>query len=61
MYHIREQFGQFSASQTPDGGLGDSLDVVSQHLTVTLGASLSESLSSFTTSSHVAVISVTDD
>ena len=47
--------------QTADGGLGDALDVVSQHLTVTLGASLSESLSSFTTSSHVAVISVTDD
>jgi len=26
--------------QTPDGGLGDALDVISQHLTVTLGASL---------------------
>ena len=43
-----------TASQTPDGRLGDSLDVVSQHLTVTLGASLSESLSSFATSGHVA-------
>merc|ERR1719192_2629303 len=32
--------------QTADGGLGDALDVVSQHLTVTLGASLSESLAS---------------
>ena len=27
--------------QTPDGGLGDALDVIPQHLTVTLGASLS--------------------
>ena len=57
----RDTLDSSTASQTPDGGLGDSLDVVSQHLTVTLGASLSESLSSFTTSSHVAVISVTDD
>ena len=35
--------------QTADGGLGDALDVVPQHLTVTLGASLSQSLASFTT------------
>ena len=47
--------------QPSDGGLGDALDVVSQHLTVTLGASLSQSLSSFATSGHVAVLSVTDD
>ena len=40
--------------QTADGGLGDALDVVPQHLTVTLGASLSESLASFATSGHVA-------
>ena len=39
--------------QTADGGLGDALDVVSQHLTVTLGASLSQSLASLSTSSHV--------
>ena len=57
----RDTLDSSTASQTPDGGLGDSLDVVSQHLTVTLGASLSESLSSFATSSHVAAVSVTDD
>ena len=39
--------------QTADGGLGDALDVVPQHLTVTLGASLSQSLASLSTSSHV--------
>ena len=44
-----------TASQTSDGRLGDTLDVVSQHLTVTLGASLSKSLSSLSTSSHLAV------
>ena len=42
-----------TAGQPPDGGLGDTLDVVTENLPVTLGASLSESLSSFTTSSHV--------
>ena len=47
--------------QPPDGGLGDALDVVSQHLPVTLSASLSQSLSSFATSGHVAGVSVTDD
>ena len=50
----RDTLDSSTASQTPDGRLGDSLDVVSQHLTVTLGASLSESLSSFATSGHVA-------
>ncbi len=41
-----------SASQTTNGGLGDALDVVTQHLTMTLSATLSESLSSFTAASH---------
>ena len=40
--------------QTADGGLGDALDVVPQHLTVTLGASLSQSLASLATSCHFA-------
>ena len=39
-----------SASQSSDGGLGDSLDVITKNLSVTLGASFSQSLSSFTTS-----------
>ena len=41
-----------TASQPPDGGLGDALDVVSQHLAVTLGASLAESLASLAASGH---------
>ena len=56
----RDTLDSSTASQTPDGGLGDSLDVVSQHLTVTLGASLAESLSSFAASSHVARLSMND-
>jgi hypothetical protein len=38
------------ASKAADGGLGDALDVVAQHLAVALGASLSESLSSLSAS-----------
>ncbi len=48
----RDTLDTTAASQTADGGLGDALDVVTQHLTMTLGASLSESLASFTTASH---------
>ena len=41
-----------TAGQTPDGRLGDALDVVTQHLPVPLGASLAQSLSSFASSAH---------
>ena len=44
-----------ATSQTADGGLGDALDVITEDFTVPLGASFSESLSSLTTSRHVAV------
>ena len=46
--------------QTPDGGLGDALDVIPQHLTVPLGASLSQPLASFAASSHDEVSVSTD-
>ena len=42
-----------AASQTPDGGLGDALDVIPEHLPVTLRASFAESLASLAASSHV--------
>ena len=41
----RDALDAAAAREAADGGLGDALDVVPQHLTVTLGASLSESLS----------------
>ena len=56
----RDTLDTSTASQTPDGGLGDALDVVPQHLAVTLGASLAESLSTFASSSHVDGFSKTD-
>ena len=42
-----------SSRESSDGRLGDSLDVITQDLSVTLGASLSESLTSLSSSSHV--------
>ncbi len=53
----RDTLDTTAASQTADGGLGDALDVVTQHLAVTLGASLSESLASLATSGHVDALS----
>ena len=41
-----------SSSETSDSGLGDSLDVVTEDLPVTLGTTLSETLSTFTTTGH---------
>ena len=49
----RDTLDTTSASQTADSGLGDTLDVITQDFAVTLGTSLSESLASFASSSHV--------
>ena len=46
----RNALNATSASQTADSGFCDSLDVITENLSVALGASLSESFSSFTTS-----------
>ena len=48
----RDTLDTTTASQTADGGLGDTLDVVTQDFAMTLSASLSESFASFATSSH---------
>ena len=48
----RDTLDSSTTCQTTDGGLGDTLDVITQHLAVPLGASLSEPLSSFAASSH---------
>ena len=56
----RDPLDSSSPGQSPDGRFGDTLDVVSQHLTVPLGTSLAESFASFATSGHDAVLSVSD-
>ena len=48
----RDALHTATASQTADSGLRDALDVVTQHLSVALGSTLSESLSSLSTSRH---------
>lgn len=45
-----------SASQTTDCWLGDSLDVVTEHLAMTLCASLAQTFSALATSRHVKVL-----
>ena len=55
LVHVDEAgdaFDTATAGETADGGLGDALDVVAKDLAVTLGAALSESLASFSTSGH---------
>jgi len=47
-----------TACEAADGGLGDALDVVAKDLAVALGAALSESLASLSTSRHVVRVSV---
>ena len=49
----RDPLDSTSASQPPDGGLGDALDVVTEDPPVPLGTSLPQSLASFATSRHV--------
>ena len=49
----RDALDTTSACETADSGLGDALDVVSQHLAVALGTTLTESLSSFSSSRHI--------
>ena len=51
----RDTFHTTTASQTADGGLGDTLDIITQHFSVTFGAPFAESFSSFTTSRHVVL------
>ena len=49
----RDTLDTTSTRKTTDGGLGNTLDVITKDLSVTLGSSLSESLSSFSSSGHV--------
>ena len=45
--HSRDTLDTATTSETADGGLGDTLDVVAQNLPVTLGTALSETLATF--------------
>lgn len=45
----RDTLDTATTGETTDRGLGDSLDVVTKNLPVTLGTTLSETLSTFAT------------
>jgi len=53
--HGRDTLDTSTASKTADCWLGDTLDVVSQDLSVTLGATLAEALSAFSASRHYEI------
>jgi hypothetical protein len=46
--HSGDTLDTTTTGETADSGLGDTLDVVTQNLAVTLGAALAEALSTFT-------------
>ena len=52
----RDSLDSSSTCKTSDGRLGDSLDIISQDFPVPFGASLSETLTALTTSSHDALM-----
>ena len=57
----RDTLDTSTSRQTTDGGLGDTLNVITQYFAMTLSASLSKSFSSFTTSGHVDISDDTDE
>ena len=52
----RDTLDTTTTSKTTDSGLGNTLDIITKDLSVTLSASLSESLSSFTAACSVQII-----
>ena len=54
----RDALDSSSTSKAANCRLGDALDVVSQHLTMSLGTRLPQSLSSFASSSHSSQMTV---
>ena len=53
----RDTLHTTTSGKTTDGRLGDALDVITKDFPVTLGAPLSETLSSFATSRHAESLS----
>lgn len=48
----RDTLYSTTTSQTSDGGFGDTLDVITKHLTMPLSATLSKTLASLATTRH---------
>ena len=54
----RDSLHTTTTSQTADGRLGDTLDVITKNFSVTLSAPLSQTLSSFSSARHVSELSM---
>ena len=52
----RDTLDSTTAGQTANGGLGNTLDVITQNLAVPLGATLAESLASLAASRHCCLL-----
>jgi hypothetical protein len=52
----RDTLDTTTTCETTDSGLGNTLDVIAKDLAMTLGATLSESLSSFSSARHGVVV-----
>jgi hypothetical protein len=57
----RDPLHSTTTSEAANGGFGDPLDVVTEHLAVTLGSSLPQSLSSFATTRHTVDCCANDE
>ena len=51
----RDALHSTTTSQSADGGLGDTLDIITQHFPVPLGTSFAQPLAALSASSHVEV------
>jgi hypothetical protein len=56
--HGRDTLDTTTTSETTDGRLGDTLDVVAKNLAMALGSALSKALATFAASSHVEEVLV---
>jgi len=54
--HSRNTLYTTTTSETTDGRLGNTLDVITKNLSVALGSALAETLSALSSSSHIEVV-----
>uniref|UniRef100_A0A1L8E6N4 Uncharacterized protein n=6 Tax=Haematobia irritans TaxID=7368 RepID=A0A1L8E6N4_HAEIR len=55
VYQSRDTFYTATTSQTSDCRLGNTLDVITQHFTMTFSATFSQAFATFTTTSHFSL------
>jgi hypothetical protein len=56
IYQTGDTLHSTTASETPNGRFGDTLDIVTKDLAMTLGPSFSETFTSFSSARHFLVL-----